>query len=99
MIQKEQSYNNQEALTMFYKSKNSSGTAESINILSKDQTFKPEEVFAKVKEVSKERKFDESVEIMVKLGVDPTRGDQNIRGTCVLPAGTGKEVKVCVFAD
>jgi len=36
---------------------------------------------------------------MVKLGVDPTRGDQMIRGTCVLPAGTGKEVKVCVFAD
>ena len=36
---------------------------------------------------------------MVKLGVDPTRGDQMIRGTCVLPEGTGKEVKVCVFAD
>jgi len=36
---------------------------------------------------------------MVKLGVDPTKGDQMIRGTCVLPAGTGKEVKVCVFAD
>lgn len=36
---------------------------------------------------------------MIKLNVDPTKGDQMIRGTCVLPAGTGKEIKVCVFAD
>ena len=49
--------------------------------------------------MSKERKFDESVELIVKLGVDPTKGDQMIRGTCILPAGTGKEIKVCVFAD
>jgi len=34
----------------------------------------------------------------VKLNVDPTRGDQMIRGTCVLPSGTGREVRVCVFA-
>jgi large subunit ribosomal protein L1 len=33
------------------------------------------------------------------LNVDPRQGDQNIRGTCVLPAGTGKTVRVCVFAD
>lgn len=49
--------------------------------------------------MSKERKFDESVELIVKLGVDPTKGDQMIRGTCILPSGTGKEIKVCVFAD
>lgn len=36
--------------------------------------------------------------MILKLNVDPTQGDQNVRGTCVLPAGTGKEVKVCVFA-
>ena len=41
----------------------------------------------------------ESYELLVKLNVDPTRGDQNIRGTCVLPAGSGKEVKVCVFTE
>ena len=52
-----------------------------------------------MKQVSKARKFPESVELILKLNVDPTQGDQNIRGTCVLPAGTGKEVKVCVFAD
>lgn len=48
--------------------------------------------------MSKQRSFLESVEAIIKLNVDPTRGDQMIRGTCTLPAGTGKEVKVCVFA-
>ena len=41
----------------------------------------------------------ETIEAIVKLNVDPTKGDQMIRGTCILPAGTGKEVRVCVFAD
>jgi large subunit ribosomal protein L1 len=57
------------------------------------------EAILKIKEVSKERKFKESVEAIIRLNVDPRQGDQNIRGTCVLPAGTGKQVKVCVFAD
>ena len=35
----------------------------------------------------------------MKLNVDPTQGDQNVRGTCVLPQGTGQEIKVAVFAD
>ncbi len=51
-----------------------------------------------MKEISQERKFEESFEVIVKLNVDPTQGDQNVRGTCILPAGTGQEVKVCVFA-
>ncbi len=57
------------------------------------------EALGRIKEISKERRFDETVDVMVKLNVDPTKGDQMIRGTCVLPAGTGKELKVCVFAD
>ncbi len=43
-------------------------------------------------------KFDETVELAVKLGVDPRQADQNVRGTVVLPHGTGKTVRVLVFA-
>ena len=43
-------------------------------------------------------KFDETIELSVRLGVDPRHADQQVRGTVVLPNGTGKEVKVLVFA-
>jgi large subunit ribosomal protein L1 len=43
-------------------------------------------------------KFDETVEVAVRLGVDPRQADQNVRGTVVLPHGTGKSVRVLVFA-
>lgn len=43
-------------------------------------------------------KFDETVEIAVRLGVDPRQADQNVRGTVALPNGTGKTVRVAVFA-
>lgn len=44
-------------------------------------------------------KFDATVEVHIRLGVDPRQADQNIRDTLVLPAGTGKTVRVAVFAD
>ncbi len=43
-------------------------------------------------------KFDETVEIAVKLGVDPRKADQNVRGSVVLPAGSGKRQRILVFA-
>ena len=43
-------------------------------------------------------KFDESVDVAVRLGVDPRQADQNVRGTVVLPQGTGKAIRVVVFA-
>ena len=43
-------------------------------------------------------KFDETVEIAINLGVDPRHADQMVRGVCVLPNGTGKTVRVAVFA-
>src|SRR5436305_14547968 len=43
-------------------------------------------------------KFDETVEVAVRLGVDPRHADQVVRGTVVLPAGTGKSVRVLVIA-
>lgn len=56
---------------------------------------------AQAVEIAKESsfvKFDESMDIAVRLGVDPRHADQNVRGTVALPHGTGKEVKVLVFA-
>ena len=44
-------------------------------------------------------KFDETVELAVRLGVDPRRADQMVRGTVALPSGTGREVRVAVFAS
>jgi large subunit ribosomal protein L1 len=44
-------------------------------------------------------KFDASVELHINLGVDPRHADQNIRGTVALPAGTGKTIRIAVFAD
>ena len=44
-------------------------------------------------------KFDETVELSIRLGVDPTQGDQMVRGTTPLPNGTGKKVRVLVFTD
>ena len=44
-------------------------------------------------------KFDESVDVAVQLGIDPKKSDQLVRGSVVLPAGTGKSVRVAVFAQ
>src|SRR5699024_5734756 len=44
-------------------------------------------------------KFDESIDVAVQLGVDPRKSDQIVRGSVVLPAGTGKSVRVAVFAQ
>lgn len=88
---------------MFYsrKSKNevTGEDEEKTEIMNSKKEYQPEEIFKKVKEFSKERNFTETMEAIIKLNVDPTKGDQMIRGTCILPAGTGKEVRVCVFAD
>lgn len=49
-------------------------------------------------QANKYSKFDETAEIAFRLGVDPTQSDQNVRGTVALPHGTGKHVRVLVFA-
>ena len=43
-------------------------------------------------------KFDETIELAIRLGVDPRQADQNVRGTVVLPHGTGKSIRILVFA-
>ena len=57
-----------------------------------------EDAFGLLKELSKV-KFSESVDVAVNLGVDPRRSDQVVRGSTVLPNGTGKTVRVAVFAQ
>ena len=44
-------------------------------------------------------KFDESVDVAVNLGIDAKKSDQNVRGTAVMPSGTGKKVRIAVFAE
>ncbi|WP_269900977.1 50S ribosomal protein L1 [Paenalcaligenes faecalis] len=62
-------------------------------------TFYPvTEALTLVKE-SATAKFDESIDIAVQLGIDPRKSDQLVRGSVVLPAGTGKSVRVAVFAQ
>lgn len=59
--------------------------------------FSLQEALDKVKELAY-AKFDEMVDVHVNLGIDPTKGDQAVRGSVMLPHGRGKEVKVIVFA-
>ena len=60
-------------------------------------TYQPKQALEIVKKASF-AKFDETVEVAVRLGVDPKHADQVVRGTVVLPAGTGKSVRVLVIA-
>jgi large subunit ribosomal protein L1 len=63
----------------------------------RDQLHAPEEALELVKSLSN-RNFDETVEVAIRLGVDPRKADQMVRGTVALPSGTGKDVRVAVFA-
>ena len=62
-----------------------------------NELLSSQEALAKVKELAYV-KFDESVDVHVNLGIDPSKGDQVVRGSVVLPHGRGKSVKVLVFA-
>jgi len=70
---------------------------DSIKLVDREKHYSPKKAVALVKETAK-AKFDETVEAHIKLGVDSRHADQQVRGAIVLPHGTGKEVKVLVFA-
>ena len=63
----------------------------------REQFYTPTEAVGIVKTIAKGG-FDESVDVSVRLGVDPRKADQMVRGTVALPSGTGKDVRVAVFA-
>ncbi len=70
--------------------------AQKVADLTKDYTLaEAAEVLAKFPKT----KFDETVELSIRLGVDPAQGDQMVRGTTPLPNGSGKKVRVIVFTD
>jgi large subunit ribosomal protein L1 len=68
---------------------------ELLNKIEKDKEYSSQEAIVLVKDL-KSAKFDETVEVSLKLNVDPRHADQMIRGSVVLPAGTGKTVRVAV---
>jgi len=61
-----------------------------------NKTYAPAEAVALLKKITKVN-FDPSVEVHIRLNVDPSQGSQMVRGTVVLPAGSGKEKRVAVF--
>ena len=69
---------------------------ESAKLIDKQALYDPKDAFDLVCKASK-AKFDETVELHVKLGVDSRHADQQVRGAIVLPNGTGKTVRVLVF--
>jgi len=70
---------------------------EVAKLVDSQKFYSPTEAIALVKKCAT-AKFDETVEVAFKLGVDPRHADQQVRGTVVLPHGTGRDVRVLVFA-
>jgi large subunit ribosomal protein L1 len=72
--------------------------ADAAKKFDRDAQFTPVEALGLVKTLAP-ASFDETVDIAIRLGVDPRKADQMVRGTVALPSGTGKDVRVAVFAS
>ncbi|MGA0879472.1 MAG: 50S ribosomal protein L1 [Ilumatobacteraceae bacterium] len=71
--------------------------ADAVKRYDRDEVFGPAEALGMVKSMAS-AKFDETVEVAFRLGVDPRKAEQAVRGTVALPSGTGKNLRVAVFA-
>ena len=71
---------------------------EATKLVESGKLYQPQEALSLLKKINYV-KFDPTLEVHMKLGVDPRHADQMVRGVAMLPAGTGKEVKVLVFAQ
>lgn len=78
--------------------KQSKKYTEAVSKLDPSKAYAIDEAIKTVKEVAF-AKFDETVDLAFRLGVDPRHADQMIRGSIAMPAGTGKEVRVCVITS
>lgn len=63
-----------------------------------DKVFSPRDAFEALKSLPR-AKFDETIDVHMRLGIDPRHAEQQLRGVIVLPAGLGKEVRILVFAE
>lgn len=70
---------------------------ESIKLIDKNTLYTPSEAIDLTLKTAK-AKFDETIELSIRLGVDPRHAEQQVRGAIVLPHGTGKKVRILVFA-
>ena len=77
--------------------KNSKAYRAALDKLEPGKFYGPDEAVAVVRETGS-AKFNSTVEVAMKLGVDPRKADQMVRGTVILPHGTGKTARVIVFA-
>jgi large subunit ribosomal protein L1 len=71
---------------------------EAVKLVEPERTYAPEDALELVRETSKVN-FDPTVEAHIRLGVDPRHAEQMVRGTVILPHGTGRRVRVLVFAQ
>ncbi|HEX2049278.1 MAG TPA: 50S ribosomal protein L1 [Actinomycetota bacterium] len=77
--------------------KRSKRYAQALETIDRQRLYTPREALKAIKSLP-ERRFDETVEVNMRLGVDPRKADQMVRGALSLPKGTGKSVRVAVFA-
>ena len=71
--------------------------SDALKRFDRDALYSPTEALALAKSLAS-AKFDETIEMVARLGVDPRKADQGVRGTVALPAGTGKTLRIAVFA-
>ena len=78
--------------------KNSKGYQEAVKLLDRTVAYSPQEAIEMVKKASRAQ-FDETVELHLRMGVDPRNASQQVRGVALLPHGLGKKIRVLVFAQ
>ena len=77
--------------------KHSKRYAAALDKVERTRYYQPQEAIGLVKELAS-AKFDETIEVHMRMGVDPRYADQQVRGVVTLPGGTGREVRILVFA-
>lgn len=71
---------------------------DALKTFDRDHLYTPKEAVTYAKSTASAT-FDESIDVVIRLGVDPRKADQMVRGTVALPGGTGKDVRIAVFAS